>query len=612
MNIVQQSTERTMKITSFVNQLKAKNFDFVTKIGTHNTKDAYLDYQIKKYHERFNFKLLPVLQQFSMDNISKTETIIALYNFIKHNRGELIDIYKYASRQASLATSNSTKEHFQTIRDDAFMLLRQGRKFKEWAESIIVKESFDNKPHLLSRDISIQEKSKARPYVIAEDYNFDVNRDVDALLHQKGLALPERLQKEHLDPQHRPWGTLYPTVRSALEPIHDEWEKQQPKREDLTVEVEFNEAKKSQANINNYYFSYEESLSHMLTANIKNELCLGGTIQPLSTGKKRYIFVMDTEGNLFVHEDNQSKDGKRIGHPAFTRGKAVACAGEISVQNGKITEISNASGHYRPGGYSLHRVVEALHGRNVLAKDCLIEDIQGEFFMEKQELDTYDDTMRTIKKRMLTWEQYSACYAEKVKDFPPIQTMDLSEKPNPLPFIQGLKAIHQYLHDMGKETSLLSKTQGKDYYQRRDSLKKVLDALSSGDYKSIFDCIDTECIKFQNSSTRDKYVILLIDLKAHLVNSKKHSVDVLDNPYVVRKIESYCTMYQQLAKCASASRAYSEKHSFFSSNSELHANREDAKNGYKFQRQEIDKEFRKEFPKADEMHEIESTNSYHF
>ncbi|WP_454785229.1 hypothetical protein [Legionella sp. WA2024007413] len=595
-----------MKITSFVNQLKTKNFDFVKKIDPHGTHDDYLKDLIRRYQERYNSKLLPIIQQFSQDNSSKTEVIIAIYNFIKHNRGELIEIYKYASRQLSLETPE--KAHYQAIKDDVFKLLQQGRKFNYWAESFIVKESFECKAHLLSRDISEQEKSKARPY--AED-NLDVTRDVHALLNQQGLALPDRVQKEFLDPQHRAWGTLYPTTKAALEPIHDAWEKQQPKCEDLTVEIEFDETKKSQAVIKNYYFSYEEALYCMLTTNNQNELCLSGTTQPFSSGT-RYIYSMDIEGNLFVHPDDEYKEGKRIGHPAFTRGNAVACAGEITVKDGKITEITNGSGHYRPGPFCLYRAVKALYDRNVLASNCIIQDLRGDFFIEKEEIDSFDNSTKKRKTSRLTWEQYSACYSEKTKSSPSIPTMNLSEKPNPLPIIQGLRAIHQYVHDLGKATCLLSKTKGKDYYERRNSFKKVLEALSSGDYKLIFDCIDTQCIKFQNTSVRDNYVTLLIELKTHLVNSRRYSIDILDNQYLARKIQSYYTMYQQLDKCTDASRTYTEKHSFFSSNNELRANQVEAINSFKFQRQEIDKEFRKEFAKPDEVAQMESTNSYYF
>lgn len=62
-----------------------------------------------------------------------------------------------------------------------------------------------------------------------------------------------------------------------------------------------------------------------------------------------FIYVMSEDGDLYVaDEGKESKDNEKFHHSSFLGGKPVAAAGEIAFSSGKVTEISNISGHYQP------------------------------------------------------------------------------------------------------------------------------------------------------------------------------------------------------------------------------------------------------------------------
>jgi hypothetical protein len=89
------------------------------------------------------------------------------------------------------------------------------------------------------------------------------------------------------------------------------------------------------------------------------------------------IFVLNAEGHLFsghnipgVHHSYLYKEG------GF--GKDVAMAGDLSVKNGKITYISNTSGHYQPNRDQLVLALHYLHKLGVLDPAVTI-NVAGEF-----------------------------------------------------------------------------------------------------------------------------------------------------------------------------------------------------------------------------------------
>ena len=77
------------------------------------------------------------------------------------------------------------------------------------------------------------------------------------------------------------------------------------------------------------------------------------------TGGNRILdlFAMDNMEFLYL---GPPKLAGTFHHSSFLSGKPVLCAGEIAVDQGKITKVSNSSGHYRPSTSDLLNCVTAL------------------------------------------------------------------------------------------------------------------------------------------------------------------------------------------------------------------------------------------------------------
>lgn len=115
------------------------------------------------------------------------------------------------------------------------------------------------------------------------------------------------------------------------------------------------------------------------------------TIQKDDYSEKIYIWVLDHQGNLYsspMHgEISQAAIGNQ--HSFFRKkegfGKPIACGGHFKVNvEGKITEIDNCSGHYKPTKDQLILAIKFLHKEGVL-----IEDLKINYFdREKEENQT--------------------------------------------------------------------------------------------------------------------------------------------------------------------------------------------------------------------------------
>ena len=96
-----------------------------------------------------------------------------------------------------------------------------------------------------------------------------------------------------------------------------------------------------------YFFSKNERARFALT--VKSGLLLDAQGKPFDTRSVRggrAIFVMDVSGEIYAYL-SQSKPG-RIHHASLVGGEPVAMAGEMKVEQGRVTVVSNKSGHYQP------------------------------------------------------------------------------------------------------------------------------------------------------------------------------------------------------------------------------------------------------------------------
>jgi len=79
-------------------------------------------------------------------------------------------------------------------------------------------------------------------------------------------------------------------------------------------------------------------------------------------GSGRAIFVMDNQGNLYASEAHALGD---FHHSSFLAGQPVAGAGEIVVRDGKLIEITDRSGHYKPAPNFLQQVLDQLEAQGI-------------------------------------------------------------------------------------------------------------------------------------------------------------------------------------------------------------------------------------------------------
>ncbi|WP_299248069.1 hypothetical protein [uncultured Aquimarina sp.] len=80
------------------------------------------------------------------------------------------------------------------------------------------------------------------------------------------------------------------------------------------------------------------------------------------SGKGKSIFVMDSQGNIYASKYQAVGE---FHHSSILGGEPVAGAGEITVKNGVITEVSNRSGHYQPTQEINKQVLEQINSEGI-------------------------------------------------------------------------------------------------------------------------------------------------------------------------------------------------------------------------------------------------------
>ena len=83
----------------------------------------------------------------------------------------------------------------------------------------------------------------------------------------------------------------------------------------------------------------------------------------VDTNHQGWIFVMDKVGRCYT-SFGESPDGLSFHHSTILSGQAVAFAGGIEVHEGRLVNLDNGSGHYRPGLAQLIRVLYLLRTRH--------------------------------------------------------------------------------------------------------------------------------------------------------------------------------------------------------------------------------------------------------
>ena len=105
--------------------------------------------------------------------------------------------------------------------------------------------------------------------------------------------------------------------------------------------------RRTDANYKVKIFTPEELEAFRVTAGPDGKLVYAQSGKPVTTRdpKNPPIYVMDQDGNVFVHES--PKHGE-IHHSSLAGGDDPAAAGQMAVNDGNVTEMDDSSGHYGP------------------------------------------------------------------------------------------------------------------------------------------------------------------------------------------------------------------------------------------------------------------------
>jgi hypothetical protein len=74
-------------------------------------------------------------------------------------------------------------------------------------------------------------------------------------------------------------------------------------------------------------------------------------------GVGKAIFVMSETGEIYT---SKYQERGLFHHSSFLAGQPVAAAGELIVEQGKVVQVSNRSGHYQPDQSFTHQFMEQL------------------------------------------------------------------------------------------------------------------------------------------------------------------------------------------------------------------------------------------------------------
>jgi hypothetical protein len=84
------------------------------------------------------------------------------------------------------------------------------------------------------------------------------------------------------------------------------------------------------------------------------------------SGGERAIFVMDGNGNLYASNNPQVG---HLHHSSLLAGQHVAGAGELKVVDGRLVEMTDKSGHYRPTAETNDQALDALRSQGLRTSD---------------------------------------------------------------------------------------------------------------------------------------------------------------------------------------------------------------------------------------------------
>lgn len=182
---------------------------------------------------------------------------------------------------------------------------------------------------------------------------------------------------EALDDEHRP--------AEYLQRHFVEWRRLKPENQ-LTADDDFftwlndNEAKAKAKPPRIQYWEQNDRSPFKAQIGKDDKIYVGGAVCDTRRCVSRFkpkgyaAFVVTTNGNLYIHEHQKNK----VAHATFKNGEKVLCAGLLRIKAGKITDINNWSGHYRPRLLNLFEGIRYISNR-VFAPEATVTHMQMRF-----------------------------------------------------------------------------------------------------------------------------------------------------------------------------------------------------------------------------------------
>lgn len=121
------------------------------------------------------------------------------------------------------------------------------------------------------------------------------------------------------------------------------------------------------------------------------------------TNNKYFIFVQDNLGVFYASPTKINDNYDEVHHNAILQNERAKAAGMITVNNGKISSITNFSGHYKPDLRQAREAVEGLSLANAFAHDAHIIYYKPVYNSETDEIEmqhktfSIDDFLRMTK-----------------------------------------------------------------------------------------------------------------------------------------------------------------------------------------------------------------------
>jgi len=149
-------------------------------------------------------------------------------------------------------------------------------------------------------------------------------------------------------------------------------------------------------------------------------------------------FVMSKDGDLYVgtHTGELNRSRKNLSHASFLGGRPAEMAGMIGINDkGKIVEIRDISGHYRPEALDMYRGIKALEKTmpGVFDKQCRI------YFLQTLKTFTIQAFLKDMEKEVAPGQsKYDMLRAERItKDNAALSKLTKSTSPTATPRSQS-------------------------------------------------------------------------------------------------------------------------------------------------------------------------------